>query len=88
MPPPPPLQHLRDALAQALAELAAATRHEALVDAAKDEKRPLKKAALEKLPGASVQSCLVAPLVAAALAGRREVGRRGKDGGVHWVGRG
>ena len=92
----PPLPHLPlpaqspvcEAYSGALAELAAAVRHDGFAIALRDERRPAKKAALEKLLsggaggggtagstfGGTVASCLVAPMVQAACMGRRQVG--------------
>ncbi len=74
-------QAVRDAYASTLAELAAAVRHEAFGDAYKEEKRPIKRAVLEKLSadavgstgGGALHACLSQPLLAAALAGKRDV---------------
>ena len=55
-----------EAYAAVLSDLAAAPRQDAFAMALRDERRPLKKAALEKLKpeaGGAVTPCLVAPLV-------------------------
>lgn len=68
-------QALRDAYALALCDLAVAVKHDALADAIKDEKRPAKRAMLERLrqEGVALRACLVQPFVDAALHGRRDV---------------
>ena len=71
-----------EAYAGALAELAGAIRHDGFAIALRDERRPAKKAALEKLVsrggggtvGGTVSSCLVASMVQAACLGRSQVG--------------
>ena len=77
-----------EAYAGVLADLASAVRRDGFVMALRDERRPVKKAALERLTapsspagggkvggggGGAVAVCLIAPLVHAAVAGKRQV---------------
>jgi hypothetical protein len=65
-------QALREAYAAALGELAASGRHELAAQVVSEEKKPAKKAALEKVLAGGFRACLVQPFVDAAVAGRRE----------------
>lgn len=66
-------QAVRDAAFRALGELASASRSAAAAEALSAEKRPAKKAAAERVVSGCVRAALVAPLIDAALHGRREV---------------
>eukprot|EP00198_Chlamydomonas_reinhardtii_P002746 XP_001692082.1 predicted protein [Chlamydomonas reinhardtii] len=63
---------VRDAAFRALGELASASRSAAAAEALSAEKRPAKKAAAERVVSGCVRAALVAPLIDAALHGRRE----------------
>lgn len=56
-----------------LGALAAASRSSAAADAVAAEKRPAKKAAAERTLAGYVKACLAAPMIDAAVLGRREV---------------
>ena len=82
---------MREAFAQALADLALAVRRDGYSLALRDEKKAPKKAALEALGGrGALAGCLSMPLVQAAMLGRREVrytvlrGALRRCKGAHW----
>ncbi len=66
-------QAVREAACRVLGALAAASRSAAAADAVAAEKRPAKKAAAERTLAGYVKACLAAPMIDAAVLGRREV---------------